>query len=175
MKKSTTLSAEVSITIPLEIPEGYTEEEYLRKVAVDKFYARRISKIADDTAYASEGLAKEVDALLEETASAAENGRARSLLAVSLYHEKNPDIPVSLGRGSASGLTHLMYALGLSDLDPASSLLFERFLDPSRVYPPDIDTNFDDKVRRKTMKYLEKKYMKRDGFFKRIAKRLFKR
>lgn len=170
-----TLSSEVSITVSVEIPEGCTEEEYLRKVAVDKFYARRISRIADDPAYAAEGLAKEVDALLEQVTSAAQSGRARSLLAASFYREQNPDVPVSLGRGSAHGLTSLMYALGLSEIDPAAPLLFERFLDPSRVSPPDIDTNFDDKARRKTMKYLEKKYLKRDGLFKRIAKRLFKR
>lgn len=176
MTNKATLTEETTITVSVDIPEGYTEEEYLRKVAVDKFYARRIARIADDSSYAEEGLAKEVDRLLEEVKVMAESGQAKGFLAASLWLEQNPTgLPVSLGRGSAAGFSHLLYALGLSDVEPGQHLMFERFLDPSRDSAPDIDTNFNDKDRQKVKKYLKKKYLKRENIFKRIAKRIFKK
>jgi DNA polymerase-3 subunit alpha len=54
---------------------------------------------------------------------------------------------VGWGRGSAAG-SLVSYCLGLTDLDPIQyGLLFERFLDESRKDPPDIDTDFDSRIR----------------------------
>jgi DNA polymerase-3 subunit alpha len=51
------------------------------------------------------------------------------------------------GRGSAAG-SLVSFCLGLTDLDPLKyGLLFERFLDESRSDPPDIDTDFDSRIR----------------------------
>lgn len=51
------------------------------------------------------------------------------------------------GRGSAAG-SLVSFVLGLTDIDPIQyGLLFERFLDSSRPTPPDIDTDFDPRVR----------------------------
>jgi len=178
MTNKATLTEATTITVSVDIPEGYTEEEYLRKVAVDKFYARRIARIANDSTYAEEGLAKEVDRLLEEVKIMAASGQAKGFLAASLWLEQNPtDLPVSMARGSGAGFSHLMYALGLTNIDPASPLLFERFLDPSRVgvNVPDIDTNFNDKDREKFRKYVTKKYLKRESLLKRLVKRIFKK
>lgn len=50
-------------------------------------------------------------------------------------------ITVGAGRGSVGGCL-LAYCLGIHDTDPLrSDLMFERFLDPSRVGMPDIDTD----------------------------------
>jgi len=54
---------------------------------------------------------------------------------------------VGYGRGSAAG-SLVSYCLGLTDVDPIEyGLLFERFLDEGRPDPPDIDTDFDPRVR----------------------------
>ncbi|MBI4794307.1 MAG: DNA polymerase III subunit alpha [Deltaproteobacteria bacterium] len=57
-------------------------------------------------------------------------------------HARSRKIPVGPGRGSAAG-SLVAYALGITDLDPlAYGLIFERFLNPERVSPPDIDVDF---------------------------------
>ncbi len=57
-------------------------------------------------------------------------------------HARAHHIPVGPGRGSAAG-SLVAYALGITDLDPlAYGLIFERFLNPERVSPPDIDVDF---------------------------------
>jgi DNA polymerase-3 subunit alpha len=61
--------------------------------------------------------------------------------------EKHGVNSVGFGRGSAAG-SLVSYCLGLTDLDPIQyGLLFERFLDESRKDPPDIDTDFDSRIR----------------------------
>jgi DNA polymerase-3 subunit alpha len=57
-------------------------------------------------------------------------------------HARHRRIPVGPGRGSAAG-SLVAYALGITDLDPlAYGLIFERFLNPERLSPPDIDVDF---------------------------------
>lgn len=57
---------------------------------------------------------------------------------------KNNGVPVGPGRGSAAGAL-LAYLSGITDIDPLKyGLLFERFLNPSRVSMPDIDVDFSD-------------------------------
>ena len=57
------------------------------------------------------------------------------------YSKKN-NIPVGPGRGSAAG-SLVAYALKITEIDPIKNgLLFERFLNPERVNPPDIDVDF---------------------------------
>ncbi len=57
------------------------------------------------------------------------------------YSKKN-GIPVGPGRGSAAG-SLVAYSLSITDLDPIEhGLIFERFLNPSRISMPDIDVDF---------------------------------
>jgi len=61
--------------------------------------------------------------------------------------EKWGEFAVGYGRGSAAG-SLVSYCLGLTDINPIKyKLLFERFLDHTRDEPPDIDTDFDPRVR----------------------------
>ena len=67
-------------------------------------------------------------------------------------------IPVGPGRGSAGG-SLVAYALGITDLDPlAHGLLFERFLNPERVSPPDIDVDFCEFRREEVLDYVFERY-----------------
>jgi DNA polymerase III alpha subunit len=166
------LTENTVIELGLVIPDGYTPKEYLRKVAVDKFYALRINRIADDNSYASEGLSKEVDLLLAEIEAIPSEEAAKDLIAVSLWTEKHSaeGTVVSMARGSVAG-KYLPFALGLSLIDPKMDLMFARFLDPTRESAPDIDLNFNDKARKKTMKFLNKKYGKKRSLLARLFRR----
>jgi len=66
--------------------------------------------------------------------------------------------PVGPGRGSAAG-SIVAYVLGITDVDPLRyDLLFERFLNPSRVSMPDIDVDFCEANRGKVIDYVRDKY-----------------
>ena len=71
---------------------------------------------------------------------------------------KRRNIPVGPGRGSAVG-SLVLYALGVTDVDPIKyNLLFERFLNPERVSPPDVDIDFADNRRDEMIRYIREKY-----------------
>ncbi|WP_142659159.1 DNA polymerase III subunit alpha, partial [Methylacidimicrobium tartarophylax] len=73
-------------------------------------------------------------------------------------HAKQRGIPVGPGRGSAAG-SLVAYALGITDIDPIRyGLVFERFLNPERISPPDIDIDFCYNRRPEVIQYVREKY-----------------
>ena len=71
---------------------------------------------------------------------------------------KDNKIPVGPGRGSAAG-SLVAYVLGITDLDPLRyGLIFERFLNPERVSPPDVDVDFCQTRRPEVIEYVRQKY-----------------
>ncbi|MEY2428109.1 MAG: polymerase subunit alpha [Verrucomicrobiota bacterium] len=63
-----------------------------------------------------------------------------------------------VARGSAAG-SIVTYLLEISNIDPIRyGLLFERFLNPERVNPPDIDIDFADDRRADVIEYVRQKY-----------------
>lgn len=68
-------------------------------------------------------------------------------------------IPVGPGRGSAAASV-VCYLLRITEIDPYRypGLIFERFIDTTRVDPPDIDLDFADDRRHEVREYLEGKY-----------------
>ena len=61
-------------------------------------------------------------------------------------------------RGSAAG-SLTAYVLGITSVDPLKyGLVFERFLNPERIQPPDIDLDIADIKRNELIKYIERKY-----------------
>ena len=67
-------------------------------------------------------------------------------------------IRVGPGRGSAAG-SAVSYCLRITDLDPIKyDLLFERFLNPSRISMPDIDMDFDSRYRDEMIRYAAERY-----------------
>ena len=75
-----------------------------------------------------------------------------------IKYAKDRGIRVGPGRGSAAGCA-VAYALRITDLDPVRyDLLFERFLNPSRVSMPDIDMDFDSRYRDEMIRYAAERY-----------------
>jgi len=71
---------------------------------------------------------------------------------------KQQQIPVGPGRGSGAGCI-VAYLLGITNLDPLRfKLLFERFLNPERVSPPDFDIDFCMRRRGEVIAYVRQKY-----------------
>ncbi|MCK5675409.1 MAG: DNA polymerase III subunit alpha, partial [Verrucomicrobia bacterium] len=71
---------------------------------------------------------------------------------------RNEGIPVGPGRGSGAG-SLLSYSLSITTVDPLKySLIFERFLNPDRVSPPDFDIDFCPTRRQDVIKYVREKY-----------------
>ena len=71
---------------------------------------------------------------------------------------RDEGIPVGPGRGSGAGCL-VAYLLGITDIDPLRfGLLFERFLNPERVSPPDFDIDFCMRRRSEVIEYVREKY-----------------
>jgi DNA polymerase-3 subunit alpha len=67
-------------------------------------------------------------------------------------------VPVGPGRGSAAG-SMVSFLTQIIEVNPMQhGLLFERFLNPERISPPDIDLDFDDRQRDKIISYVTNKY-----------------
>jgi DNA polymerase III subunit alpha len=75
-----------------------------------------------------------------------------------IKHAKDKGIRVGPGRGSAAGCA-VAYCLRITELDPIKyDLLFERFLNPSRISMPDIDMDFDSRYRDEMIHYAAETY-----------------
>ncbi len=71
---------------------------------------------------------------------------------------RDEGIPVGPGRGSGAGCL-VAYALRITDINPLRfGLLFERFLNPERVSPPDFDIDFCMRRREDVIQYVRQKY-----------------
>ncbi|MBI5779952.1 MAG: DNA polymerase III subunit alpha [Planctomycetes bacterium] len=71
---------------------------------------------------------------------------------------KEHKVSIGPGRGSSAG-SLLAYVLGITDIDPLKyDLLFERFLNPGRYDPPDIDIDFSQAGRESVINYVKDKY-----------------
>ena len=75
-----------------------------------------------------------------------------------IRYARENKIPVGPGRGSAAG-SLVSYAMHITDVDPLQyDLLFERFLNPERITPPDIDIDFCMLRRNEVIDYVTQKY-----------------
>jgi len=75
-----------------------------------------------------------------------------------IRYAKENGVPVGPGRGSAAG-SMVAYSMGITDLDPLEhGLIFERFLNPSRISMPDIDVDFCINGRERVFKYVVDRY-----------------
>lgn len=67
-------------------------------------------------------------------------------------------IAMSDGRGSVGG-SLVAYLLGITTIDPIHyGLYFERFLNPERISPPDVDLDFDASRREEVIEFVKNKY-----------------
>ncbi|GAA1094570.1 DNA polymerase III subunit alpha [Nocardiopsis composta] len=131
-------------------PEGETEESYFHKQVMQGLERRFPDGVPEDYVKQAE---YEVGVILQK-------GYPSYFLVVAdfINWAKENGIAVGPGRGSAAG-SLLAYALGITDLDPIPhSLIFERFLNPERESPPDIDIDFDERRRGDVIRYVTEKY-----------------
>jgi DNA polymerase-3 subunit alpha len=136
-------------------PPGKTRNGYLRELCYKGLGERYGRRAANDPELIKR-LDYELD-VLEKT------GFVSYLLIVwdFIHFAKERGIPVGPGRGSAAG-SMVAYVLGITDIDPLQyGLLFERFLNPDRVSPPDIDVDFCEARRGEVLEYVRQKYGER--------------
>lgn len=75
-----------------------------------------------------------------------------------LRYAREQDIAVGPGRGSGAG-SIVAYLTYITDIDPIRyNLLFERFLNPERVSPPDFDIDLCERRRVEVINYVRDKY-----------------
>ena len=137
------------------VPPGKTREEYLRELCYQGLRARYGARAAADSELT--GRLEYELGVLEKT------GFVSYLLIVwdFIHFAKEKGIPVGPGRGSAAG-SIVAFVLGITDIDPLQfGLIFERFLNPDRVSPPDIDVDFCEARRGEVLEYVRQKYGER--------------
>ena len=75
-----------------------------------------------------------------------------------IRHCREVGIPTGLGRGSVVG-SLTAYLMGITQIDPIKyNLVFERFANPERVTPADIDTDVSTPRRNDVIEYVKEKY-----------------
>lgn len=131
---------------PLE--EGDTPEKALRALVAKKAAAR-----STDNEVTRKRIAYELDVITSR-------GYSTYFLIVADFVNwaKDKGIAVGPGRGSVAG-SLVAYILKITDIDPlVYNLPFERFLNPDRPTPPDIDIDFADTRREEVLAYVTKLY-----------------
>ena len=136
-----------------KLPENTTAENYLELLAVGGLKKRFGFNSLDE-------VPKELsDRFKFELGTIQKTGFASYILIVwdIVNWAKNQGIAVG-PRGSAAG-SLILYVMGIANIDPIKyDLLFERFLNPDRLAPPDIDLDFADHRRNEVLEYISKKY-----------------
>lgn len=133
-------------------PDGSPREEYFSRLCQEKLIARYGKERAQ-----SQELQ---DRITYEIQTINQLGFASYFLITADFIQwaRDNDIPVGPGRGSAAG-SLVAYSLGITDICPLRfGLLFERFLNPERVSPPDVDIDFCQSRRAEVIQYVREKY-----------------
>jgi len=131
------------------VPDGYSEETYLRHLVMEGA-AARYGTLTDDVK----------DRIDYELGVIADMGFNAYFLIVwdLMAYAHGQGIRTGPGRGSAAG-SIVAYCLRITDLDPLEyGLIFERFLNPGRREMPDIDMDFDERYRADVIRYSAEKY-----------------
>jgi len=132
-----------------KVPEGLSEDEYLRQLCY-KGARERFPVITDE-------IRQRLDYELE---TIKEMGYSSYFLIVwdFINYARQNGIMVGPGRGSAAG-SLVAYCLYITNIDPLKyNLLFERFLNPERISMPDIDVDFCYERRQEVIDYVVQKY-----------------
>ena len=147
-------------------PKGYDEKTYLHEMVWRGLLWRYGGKSQEEARTLSEKearkvLSKEVIERTNYELSVIENmGYNGYFLIVQDFINwgKDRGIIYGPGRGSAAG-SIVAYAVRITELDPLKySLMFERFLNPSRISMPDIDVDIQDTRRDEVIQYCVEKY-----------------
>lgn len=159
IKNTLEIAEKCNLEIPMEkwilpnfaVPEGDTPESYLRQLAAERLPQR----FPNPEKKLIERLNYELDLICKK-------GFATYFLIVQdlVNWAKQQGVRVGPGRGSAAG-SLVSYALRITSVDPIlHKLPFERFMNPGRPSPPDIDLDFADDRRDEVIAYVTEKYGK---------------
>lgn len=132
-----------------KVPEGKTPNSYIRELCEKGIKERNIKPTQEV-----------IDRLNYELSVIKQMGFASYFLIVQDFVNwaKKNRIVVGPGRGSAAG-SLVSYLLKITNVNPLEyNLLFERFLNPSRISMPDIDLDFADRRRNEVIGYVSQKY-----------------
>ena len=133
------------------LPEGFDNDaDYLHHLTMEGMKERWGDNVTDEI----------MDRVLFELRVIGDMGFDAYFLIVwdLIRHAREQNIRCGPGRGSAAG-SAVSYCLKITDLDPIKyGLLFERFLNPSRISMPDIDMDFDSRYREEMIRYAAEKY-----------------
>jgi DNA polymerase-3 subunit alpha len=171
--------------LPPEIKSKYSPGEYLKQLCVDGLKKRY--NVDHDSVAAREIVAPRLEKLVNVPAGqkpqppdysglapdellVLRTGYELSIINVTGFVDyflvvwdfinwaKVQNIPVGPGRGSGAGCL-VAYLLEITNVDPIRfGLLFERFLNPERVSPPDFDIDFCMRRREEVINYVRDKY-----------------
>ena len=133
------------------IPEGYTNEQYFRKLCYEGFEERYTNPPEEY-----------LERLEYEIGVISRMGYVNYYLIVwdFIRYAKEHGIPVGPGRGSGAA-SIVAYCMHITEVDPMKyALIFERFLNPERVSMPDFDTDFCQERRGEVIDYVMEKYGK---------------
>jgi DNA polymerase-3 subunit alpha len=146
---------------PFEVPPGHDADSYFEKVTRDGFLNRRrhleiqfnAGKLKHPLPSYEERLDFEIKMIKRMQFS------SYFLIVWDLMkYARDHNIPVGPGRGSVVG-SLVAYSLAITDIDPLQyELFFERFLNPERIAPPDIDMDFCMNRRSEMIDYVAQKY-----------------
>ncbi len=132
-----------------EVPQGFTHDEYLKKLCYDGL-KNRYGQITKEL---QERLDYELGVIIKM-------GYTDYFLIVwdFIRYAKDNGIKVGPGRGSGAG-SLAAYCMEITDIDPIKyDLIFERFLNPDRISMPDFDVDFCYERRQEVIDYVGRKY-----------------
>lgn len=136
-------------SVPL--PDGHDEHSYLRELVMKGLYRKRPQHVHNK---------EYLDRIEVELGVLREKNFSGYMLVVSdfIVWAKANGILVGPGRGSGGG-SLVAFLTDITEIEPIEhGLIFERFLNPERDSPPDIDTDFADVDRDKVIEYVRRQY-----------------
>mgnify|MGYP003614251054 FL=1 len=141
-----------------QCPGGLSHKQYLTQIATEG--VRRLYGVDDPEHPRDDRERTIVERMNHEIAVIEKMGFLNYYLVVwdFIHAAKQMGVPVGPGRGSGAG-SLVAYAMGITGIDPQRyGLIFERFLNPERISPPDFDIDFCQTRRGEVLDYVRRKY-----------------
>ncbi len=144
-----------------QVGAGETQKQVLRKICVEGIKERYGFDATDEARLDEEQ--KRIVERMDYELNVIDNSNYSSYFLVVwdfIKYARDNSIPVGPGRGSGAG-SLVAFLSKITDVDPLRyKLLFERFLNPERVSPPDFDIDFCELRRYEVIDYVRRKYGK---------------
>jgi DNA polymerase-3 subunit alpha len=170
LKNTLAVAERCNVDIPLtnvnhypvyQVNEGETQKDVLRKICIEGIKERYGFDALDESALTEEH--KKILERMDFELGVIDKSKYSSYFLVVwdfIKYARDNKIPVGPGRGSGAG-SLVAYLSKITDIDPIRyKLLFERFLNPERVSPPDFDVDFCELRRHEVIDYVRRKYGK---------------